>query len=171
MIGEQTLVGCRQCMIPCQTLNNLVSTRISKDSVDKNTSHAVAGQKKRHGTKKRGTKYKKTTNGTKKNKHAGQKKTTSVCVCVGVCWCVRWCVGVCVGVCWCVCVGVCVGVLLVCLCVCCCVCLSCADRPLAGPPKISLFFLLSRPHFRSFSLSLSGVFSWNFGGVWSAGTL
>ena len=36
--------------------------------------------------------------------------------------------------------------------------------PKAGGPKICAFFSLSRPHFRSFSLSL-GVFSWNFGGV------
>ena len=38
------------------------------------------------------------------------------------------------------------------------------DRPSAEPPKISLFFPLSRPPFCSFSVSL-GVFSLNFGGV------
>ena len=35
---------------------------------------------------------------------------------------------------------------------------------LPGPPKISLFFSLSRRKIRSFLPSL-GVFSWNFGGV------
>ena len=40
-----------------------------------------------------------------------------------------------------------------------------------GGPKFSRFFPLSRSQFRSFlSLSLE-VFSWNFGGVCSAGTL
>ena len=38
------------------------------------------------------------------------------------------------------------------------------DRPSPGPPKISLFFSLSRLKIRSFLCSL-GVFSWNFGGV------
>ena len=36
--------------------------------------------------------------------------------------------------------------------------------PKAGGQKFRAFFPLSRPHFRSFSLSL-GVFSWKFGGV------
>ena len=40
---------------------------------------------------------------------------------------------------------------------------KCGVRRVGGP-KFSAFFSLSRPHFRSFSLSL-GVFSWNFGGV------
>ena len=43
------------------------------------------------------------------------------------------------------------------------------DLPSAEPPKFSLFFALSRSHFRSFALSLS-VFSWNFGGICSVGT-
>ena len=38
------------------------------------------------------------------------------------------------------------------------------DRPSPGPPKISLFFSLSRRKIRSFLPSL-GVFSLNFGGV------
>ena len=64
-----------------------------------------------------------------------------------VCMCVCWCVCV---LCWCVCVWV--GV--------CVVCVLCGpdDRPFAGPPKFSRFFPLSRPHFRSFFLSL-GIFS------------
>ena len=37
-------------------------------------------------------------------------------------------------------------------------------------PKISRFFFPFPPPFRSFCVSL-GVFSWNFGGVWSAGAL
>ena len=47
--------------------------------------------------------------------------------------------------------------------------------PKAGSPKFRAFFPLSRSHFRSFSLSLWGVFSWNFGGErekerkWGAG--
>ncbi len=39
-----------------------------------------------------------------------------------------------------------------------------------GSPKIRAFFSLSRRKIRSFLPSL-GVFSWNFGLVWSAGTL
>ena len=38
------------------------------------------------------------------------------------------------------------------------------DRPSPGPPKISLFFYPLPPQ-NSFFSSLSGVFSWNFGGV------
>ena len=40
----------------------------------------------------------------------------------------------------------------------------CAGPPYARPPKISLFFSVSRSHFHSFCLSL-GVFTLNFGGV------
>ena len=71
---------------------------------------------------------------------------------VGACWCLLvpvgacWCLLVPVGACWCVCGG-CVQHFW-----------ACPpdppppDRPSPGPPKISLFFSLSRPHFRSFSL-------------------
>ena len=39
------------------------------------------------------------------------------------------------------------------------------DPSSAGRPQNFALFSLSRSHFRSFSLSLWGVFSWNFGGV------
>ena len=42
--------------------------------------------------------------------------------------------------------------------------------PKVGGPKMSRFFNLSRHNFQQF-FSLLGVFSWNFGGVWGAGTL
>ena len=45
-----------------------------------------------------------------------------------------------------------------------------AGPPSAGPPKISRFFFPLPLPFSLF-FSLSGVFSWKFGGVWSAGTL
>ena len=73
--------------------------------------------------------------------------------------------------CCCCCVLLCVAVVvwlvlvLVC-CVLCVVALHCAGSPSARQPKFSLFFPLSRPHFRYFffSLSLWAVFSLNFGG-------